>query len=183
MSPLRQVNRAVFIDRDGTIARDVPYCRRPEDFEMFAGVPEAIRELNKRGFKVVVITNQSGVARGYFTEETLGRIHEKMLDDLKRVGARIDGIYYCPHHPDDHCDCRKPATELFKRAARELRIDFSRSYMVGDMAQDVEAGRAIGCSTVFVTNGGNSPAPSGVFSPDAIAGTFSEAVRWILAKA
>ena len=180
MLPSGQLSRAVFIDRDGMIARDVPYCSRPEDFEMFDGVPEAIRELNRRGFKVVVITNQSGVARGYFTEEALGLIHQKMVDDLGRAGARIDGVYYCPHHPDDHCDCRKPAAGLFKRAAEELGLAFAGSYMVGDMAQDIEAGRAIGCQTVFVSNEGKSPVPSGGLAPDAIVGTFREAVRWIL---
>jgi histidinol-phosphate phosphatase family protein len=172
----------VFTDRDGTIARDVPYCSRPEDFEMFAGVPESIRRLNENGFKVVVITNQSGVARGYFTEETLGRIHGKMLDDLGRAGARIDGIYYCPHHPDEHCDCRKPATALFNRAARDLGIDLARSYMVGDTTQDIEAGRAIGCRTIFVTNGSEFSGSSAGIEPDAVAETFSEAANWILAE-
>jgi histidinol-phosphate phosphatase family protein len=180
MSLMEKRNRAVFIDRDGTIARDVPYCSRPEDFEMFAGVPEAIRTLNRNGFKVVVITNQSGVARGYFTEETLGRIHDKMLADLQREGARIDGIYYCPHHPDENCECRKPGTALLRLAGRDLDIDMGRSYMIGDMVQDIEAGRAAGCRTIFVTNGGKLPASSRGFAPDAVTGTFSEAVNWIL---
>jgi len=148
---------------------------------MFAGVPEAIKALNDGGLKVVIITNQSGVARGYFTEEMLARIHGKMLDDLKKAGAKIDSIYYCPHHPDDNCECRKPRTALFQRAGRELNIDFGCSYMVGDMAQDIVAGRAAGCKTVFVTNGGKSQAWSDGFVPDAITGTFGEAAKWILA--
>jgi len=117
-------NKAVFLDRDGTIAMDVHYCRRPEDFELLPTVPEAISLLNENGFMVVVITNQSGIARGYFTEETLAQIHQKMTGELAKYDARVDAIYYCPHHPDDGCQCRKPKTALFFRAAKELNIDF-----------------------------------------------------------
>ena len=100
-------NRAVFIDRDGTMAKDAHYCSRPEDFELFPNTAKGIRLLNKKGFKVIVITNQSGIARGYFTRETLAKIHEKMERELAEEGAWVDAIYYCPHHPDDGCDCRK----------------------------------------------------------------------------
>jgi D,D-heptose 1,7-bisphosphate phosphatase len=124
------MNKAVFLDRDGTIARDVHYCRRVEDFELLPTVPEAIKLLNTNGFKVVVVTNQSGIARGYFTEQTLEQIHQKMKDELANHNAWVDAIYYCPHHPDDGCDCRKPGTALFLKAARELDIDLARSYVV-----------------------------------------------------
>ena len=106
------VARAVFLDRDGTIARDVPYCSRPEDLELLPGVGEAIRLLNEHGFMVVIITNQSGIARGYFTEEMLERIHQKLKNDLAKSGAHVDAIYYCPHHPGEGCDCRKPKPAL-----------------------------------------------------------------------
>jgi len=151
--------RAVFLDRDGTIAKDVHYCRRVEDFELLPTVPQAIRLLNENGFKVMVVTNQSGIARGYFTEETLGQIHQKMKDELAKYNAWVDAIYYCPHHPDDGCDCRKPKTTLFLKAAREFDVDLSRSYVVGDMQMDIDAGTALGCKTVLVTTGpdeGNS---------------------------
>ncbi len=174
------------MDRDGTIARDVPYCSRPEDFQIFNGVPEAIRSLNDAGLKAVVITNQSGVGRGYFTEEMLGRIHRKMLTDLERQGARIDGIYYCPHHPDDNCDCRKPRTALFHRAAHDLDLDFATSFMIGDMAQDIEAGKAVGCRTVLVLQKKDGASASGgpplKPMPDYTAVDFAAAVTWILAQ-
>ena len=120
-------NKAVFLDRDGTIARDVHYCRRVEDFELLPTVPEAIKLLNADGFRVVVITNQSGITRGYFTEETLARIHKKMEEELAEHGSRLDAIYYCPHHPDDGCECRKPKTALFQEASQQLDIGISLS--------------------------------------------------------
>jgi len=171
-------NRAVFIDRDGTIARDVPYCSRPEDFELFPGAPQAIRLMKKAGFKVVVITNQSGVGRGYFTETMLHKIHARMCDELASRGAPLDGVYYCPHHPDDNCECRKPKSAMFRRAEKELGIDLARSYMVGDMALDVEAGKAVGCKTVLIAE----PVACRTLNigADKVAGTLTDAAEWIL---
>ena len=181
MTSIFKKNKAVFIDRDGTIARDVPYCSKPEDFELLPDVIEGICALNQAGYKIVIITNQSGVGRGYFTEEMLGRIHEKMIDDFKKGNARIDGIYYCPHHPSANCDCRKPKPTMFLRAAKDLNIDFNHSYMVGDMSQDIEAGQKVGCKTVFV-EGGSQPADTPLDTqPDYFVGSFAEAVEWILA--
>lgn len=172
-------NRAVFLDRDGTIARDVHYCRRPEDFELLPAVPEAIKHLNESGFKVVVITNQSGIARSYFTEEMLARIHQKMKQELAKGGAWVDGIYYCPHHPDDGCDCRKPKTALFLQAAKELHIDLSRSFVVGDMQMDVDAGKALGCKTVLLTTGPQE-ASSIVDPPDYTVNSLLEAAQCMI---
>ena len=115
------MNRAVFLDRDGTIAKDVHYCRRPEDFVLFTDAAGVIKLLNNRGFKVIIITNQSGIAHGYLSEETLGEIHKKMKEELGREGARIDGIYYCPHHPDANCGCRKPKPSLILQATRDFK--------------------------------------------------------------
>ncbi len=143
-------HRAVFLDRDGTIARDVHYCRDPRDFDILPRVPAAIHTLNENGFKVVVITNQSGIARGYFTLETLSRIHEKMAAELARDGAFIDAIYLCPHHPDEGCECRKPKPALLHQAARDIGIALDRSYMIGDDIKDVQAGKAAGCRTVWL---------------------------------
>ena len=170
---------AVFLDRDGTVARDVNYCRRVEDFHILSTVPEAINLLNEKGFKVVIITNQSGIARGYFNEETLAEIHRKLEDELARHGAHIDAIYYCPHHPDEGCGCRKPGTALFHRAAGELDIEFGNSYMVGDTQMDIDAGRKSGCRTVLVTTG-----PKGgkdiVEPADYTAHNLLEAAQWII---
>lgn len=169
--------RAVFLDRDGTIARDVHYCRDPRDFEILPRVPIAIRTLNEHGFKVVVITNQSGIARGYFTLETLSCIHEKMITALARDGASIDAIYMCPHHPDDGCGCRKPRPALLLQAAREIDIALDRSYMIGDDIKDVQAGRAAGCRTIWLQpDAGERPGADS----DHVAVDLFEAVEWLL---
>ena len=172
-------NKAVFLDRDGTIARDVHYCRRVEDFELLPTIPEAIKLLSANNFKVIVITNQSGIARRYFTEETLARIHKKMDEELAEHGSRLDAIYYCPHHPDDGCECRKPKTALFLQAAKELHIDPSRSFAIGDMQMDIDAGKALGCKTVLVATGPQG-ASSIVDPPDYGAHSLLEAAKWIL---
>jgi histidinol-phosphate phosphatase family protein len=172
-------NRAAFLDRDGTIAKDVYYCRRPEDFVLLPTVSEAIRLLNENGFKVVVITNQSGIARGYFTDETLAQIHQKMAEELGKNGARVDAIYYCPHHPDDGCECRKPGTALFYRAAHELDIDLKQSFVIGDTNMDINAGKAIGATTLLVTTGPNGSADV-ASRPDFIAPNLLEGANWIV---
>jgi histidinol-phosphate phosphatase family protein len=172
-------NKAVFLDRDGTIARDVPYCGRVEDFELLPTVPDAIKLLNNHDFKVVVVTNQSGIARGFFTEETLTNIHDKMETELGKQNARVDAIYYCPHHPDDGCECRKPKTALFQKAVRELDIDLKHSWVIGDMKSDIDAGKALGCKTLLVSTG---PSTGNNISevPDYTANSLWEAVQYIL---
>ena len=143
-------NRVVFLDRDGTMAKDVPYCSRVEDFELFSTTAQAIRLLNRNSFKVIVVTNQSGIARGYFSEETLGKIHEKMRLELAREGARVDAVYYCPHHPDDNCECRKPKPGLVLQAVKEHNINLRESFVVGDLENDIGLGKAVGCHTVLI---------------------------------
>ncbi len=173
--------KAVFLDRDGTIASDVPYCSRVEDFKILPGVPRGIRLLNEHGFKVVVITNQSGIARGYFTEQTLSLIHHKMKEDLQEHGAFVDAIYFCPHHPDDDCECRKPKARLLLRAAQDIGIDLRLSYMIGDDARDVQAGKTAGCKTVWITaDPDNIKSKPQHESPDHIACSLYQAVEWVL---
>jgi len=170
-------NRAVFLDRDGTMAKDVHYCRRPEDFKLFPNTAKAIKLLNEHGFKVIVVTNQSGIARGYFTEETLAQIHEKMKSDLAKEGAWIDGIYYCPHHPDDNCDCRKPKPKLVLQAVRERDIELKHSFVVGDLEMDVGLGKAVGCKTILLRD---SPQEDMSISPDYIVSDLLEATQLML---
>lgn len=172
-------NRAVFLDRDGTIARDVHYCRRPEDFKLFKDVPLSIKMLNENGYKTVVITNQSGIARGYFSEDTLARIHQKMKDELAAAGANIDAIYYCPHHPDERCNCRKPGTALFRQAAKDMDIDLVSSFMIGDTEKDIHAGKKAGCKTILVTTGPKTENEA-IDKSDFSASSFQDAIRWIL---
>ncbi|MBA7640567.1 D-glycero-beta-D-manno-heptose-1,7-bisphosphate 7-phosphatase [subsurface metagenome] len=146
----------MFIDRDGTINKDVPYCGSPEDFELLPGAAKGIKLLNRHDFKVVVITNQSGIARGYFTEEMLTRIHNKMHSELAKCRAHVDAIYHCPHHPDDNCDCRKPGPKLVFQAALDLNIALEQSYVIGDSGMDIEMGRKAGCRTILICAGKES---------------------------
>lgn len=171
------VSQAVFLDRDGTIAEDVGYCCSPDDFKLFPGTVKAIRMLNKNDFKVILITNQSGIGRGYFTEETLTRIHDKMMEDFARLKVHVDDIYYCPHHPDDNCDCRKPKPKLVLQAAREHDIDLKRSFVIGDQMKDVELGKAVGCKTILIQA---QPPRNESVTPDAVVPDLLEAARVIL---
>lgn len=141
---------AVFIDRDGTICKDVHYMRRPEQFELLPGAAEGIKLLNELGVNVIVATNQSGLARGYFTEADLQKIHERMIEELSKRGARIDAIYYCPHHPNDNCDCRKPKIGMLKQAARDFDLDLRKCFFIGDKRLDVETGRNGGCESILI---------------------------------
>lgn len=168
---------AIFIDRDGTINKDVPYCSCPEEFELFDGVGEAINNLNRARFKIVVITNQSGIARGYFSEIVLQNIHKKMKDDLALFNARIDAIYYCPHHPVDKCSCRKPKPGLILQAAGELSLDLKKSFMIGDSLTDMEAGKRAGCKTILVNQLGNHIEDASI---DYICENLSIGVKWII---
>ncbi len=145
--------RCVFIDRDDTIAKDVPYCDSPEKFVLFPGIPEQIKRLNDAGFLVIIITNQSGINRGYFTEDTLKRIHEKMNADIEAGGGRIDDIFYCPHRPDENCACRKPKTLMGEMAAKKYDIDLKESYMIGDSDADMGFGERLGCRSIRVGEG------------------------------
>jgi D-glycero-D-manno-heptose 1,7-bisphosphate phosphatase len=147
------VLRAAFLDRDGVINRKAPegdYIKCWEEFEFLPGVAEAIKALNERCFKVFVVTNQRGIARGLLTENGLKEIHEKMTDELRKAGAEIDGIYYCPHEKDS-CSCRKPETGMFLEAKRDFpAISFHDSSVVGDSLSDMEAGKILLCRCILV---------------------------------
>jgi D-glycero-D-manno-heptose 1,7-bisphosphate phosphatase len=151
---------AIFIDRDGTINEDVGYLSRPDDLVIYPWAAEAISLVNAAGMKAIIITNQSGVARGIYSEEALRVIHERLLEALRREGARIDAVYYCPHHPRiggeryrRECDCRKPEPGMLHRAAREHDIDLARSYVIGDKASDIRLAARAGASGVLVLTG------------------------------
>lgn len=143
--------RAVLIDRDDTIAKDVPYCDDPAKFELYEHVPSAIKRLNDAGYKVIVVTNQSGIGRGYFTEETLSRIHDKMVRTVEAAGGRIDDVFHCPHTPDDHCSCRKPEVGMGLAAIIKHSINPRISFMVGDHEKDMEFGRRLGFRCIQVS--------------------------------
>ena len=145
------MNGVVFLDRDGVINADIGYLWRREDFVWIPGAPAAIRLFNERGRPVVVVTNQSGVARGYYTEQDVESLHRWMNAELNRQGARIDAFYFCPHHPDGAipeytrvCDCRKPQPGMLLQAMEDWRADPAKSVLIGDKESDVEAAAAAG---------------------------------------
>ncbi|ABA88532.1 D-glycero-D-mannoheptose-1,7-bisphosphate phosphatase [Syntrophotalea carbinolica DSM 2380] len=152
--------KAVFLDRDGTVNVEKNYLHRVEDFTFIPGVPQAIRRLNDAGFLVVVVTNQSGVARGYFELDDVHRLHNHIGRLLISESAHIDGFFICPHHPEagqgqwrKRCDCRKGEPGLLLQAAEQLNIDLHRSFMVGDKPADMDAGRRAGCTPLLVLTG------------------------------
>jgi len=146
---------AVFLDRDGTINHDEKdySIQRAEDFKFIPGALEALVKLSENDYLVVVLTNQSMVGRGFISSEKLQEIHDKLRVDVEKAGGRIDAVYYCPHHPDDGCGCRKPKAKMFMDAKQELDIDLSKSYMVGDTTGDILAGKNAGVSTILVSTG------------------------------
>ena len=156
------MKKAIFLDRDGTIIADRGFVHKKEDVELLPGAARAIRMANQAGFLVVVVTNQSGVARGYFTEKEVQALHQHLTEILAQEGARIDAFYYCPHHPEatveayrKACSCRKPWPGLILKAARELSIDLTQSWMIGDSPRDVEAGKKAGCKTILLDENTN----------------------------
>lgn len=174
---------AVFVDRDNTLNKDCPYCRRPEDIVLLPTVAEGVRRLNDAGLLVLVVTNQSGIARGYFTEADLAAMHAKLRDDLALGGARLDGIYHCPHGPDSGCPDRKPSPGLVLRAAREHGVDLARSAVIGDRGLDMVMARATGCLAVMVPSElGLQELPSLRPPPDFVAPRFDAAAAWVAAR-
>jgi len=179
-------NTAVFLDRDGTINEEMGYLSRPDQLRLIPGTPEAIRLINEAGMKAVVVTNQSGVARGYFTEEVVETIHGRINEMLHEKGARIDRFYCCPHHPvygdgpyKKACSCRKPESGLFLLASEELDIDLARSYVIGDMLKDIDAGKRVGARGILVRTGyGHNITLTD--KPVYIAEDVLAAVKWIL---
>lgn len=168
---LRNKQKAVFMDRDGTINRYVGFLRKPEEFEFLPGVAKAIRKINNSGYLAIVVTNQPVIARGEVSTDQLQQIHNKMETLLGKEGAYLDAIYYCPHHPDSgfegevpelkiQCDCRKPKPGMLLKAASEYNLDLANSWMVGDSYNDIEAGKAAGCKTALI----GAPGPLSVSS-------------------
>jgi D-glycero-D-manno-heptose 1,7-bisphosphate phosphatase len=186
------MKRAVFIDRDGTLSEEVGYINHASRFRLFPYAASAVKHLNENGWLAIVITNQAGVARGYFTEDTIQTVHEAMTKDLKSNGARLDAIYYCAHHPSVgeppyrfDCDCRKPKPGLISRAAQEFDIDLSESWMVGDRYSDVELARNAGMKSMFVMSGygrgeWEHQRQNWTQQPDQVAENLLEAVRLIV---
>jgi len=181
---------AVFLDRDGTLLEEAGYLDRLERLVFFPYAVDAVRLLNRAGFAIVIVTNQAGVARGIFKEAFVEEAHQHISARLAAGGARIDAFYYCPHHPEAvveayrrSCDCRKPQSGLFTRAAAELDLALDRSFVVGDRWHDLEAGQRVGARGILVRTGyGKTEASSSGShaAPSAIVDNMMEAVSWIL---
>lgn len=184
---------AVFLDRDGTLIEDVGYLDRLERLEIFPWSIDSVRLLNRAGFRTVVVSNQAGVARGFFKEPFLAELHGEIGRRFQAGGAVIDAFYYCPHHPDApieeyrrRCECRKPAPGMIRRAEWELGIDLDRSFVVGDRWLDVMLGEAVGARTVLVRTGygrTEEANPPSEVAADHVAENLAEAVSWILLAA
>lgn len=183
--------RGIFLDRDGTINEEVEYLNNVDQLKLIDGATGAIRLLNNAGYKVVVITNQSGIAKGYLTEDQLAIIHAEFKKMLEKENAYIDAIYYCPHHPEAEvdayrmdCDCRKPKPGMLTQAAKDLDLDLKSSFIVGDKISDLGAGDAAGCRKILVRTGYGKEMekelPNTTFQANYIADNVLAAVKWIL---
>ena len=175
----------MFLDRDGTICEEVGYLNHVSRFRILPRVADSIRRLNEAGLPVIVVTNQSGVGRGYFPESLVHSVHELMTQQLEAAGARLDAIYYCPHTTADGCECRKPNPGMLERAAREHAIDLHRSFVVGDRHGDVALAYRAGARSVLVRTGYGEGeflwnAAKWAAQPDFVAADLADAVHWIL---
>lgn len=154
------MEKIIFLDRDGTINVEVDYLYKKEDFKFEDNADKAIKIFNDLGYKVIVVTNQSGIARGYYSEEDLKKLHEHIDEELGKIGAKVNAYYYCPHHPEAtidkykvDCQCRKPNLGMFLEAKKDFNIDFENSIIVGDKVSDLESGVRLGMKTVLVETG------------------------------
>ncbi len=185
---------AVFIDRDGTLTEEVGYVNHPRRLRLLPRSAQAIRRLNEAGIAAVLVTNQAGVARGYFSEEVLQAVNASLVAQLKDEGAHLDGLYVCPHHPTEgappyrqDCDCRKPRPGLLHRAAADHGLDLGRSTLVGDRPSDLLAARAVGAAAVLVLTGYGRGEweyrrASLPVEPDHVAEDLLGAVEWVIAR-
>jgi len=185
MSEARLLRRAVFLDRDGTISEEMGYVNHVGRLQMFPYAAEAIRQLNQAEIPVIVVTNQSGIARNIFPESLVHEVHKKMVSELAAAGAWIDAIYFCPHKSEDVCECRKPHPGMLERAASEHSLDLAASWVVGDRYADLEMAHAAGARGVLVMTGygrgeyelHRSTWPK---QPDLVSENLKDAVRHIL---
>jgi histidinol-phosphate phosphatase family protein len=176
-------HRAVFLDRDGTIMEDPSFVGDIERVVLVPGAAEALRQLQEAGYKLLVVTNQSGVGRGYFTRETVEAIHARLDEYFGNAGVHFDRYYVCPHHPEDNCDCRKPKPKFLLDAAREYGLDLSHCFMIGDRRTDIQTGANGGARTILVLTGaGRDTLANQEVKPDFVAENLRDATTWILTR-
>lgn len=176
----------IILDRDGVINYDsFAYIKSPDELLFIPGSLEAIAILNRAGFHVVIATNQSGIGRGLFDRDMLERIHDKLITSLEKVGGKIDGIFFCPHHPDDQCECRKPKLGLFHQIQQKYHVDFSKTYFIGDSKGDMEAALSLPCKPILVltSNGEKTLNERPEYKKIPHFANLEEAVQFILTEA
>lgn len=177
----------IFLDRDGVINKDpmhsvYGYVTKWEEFKFLPGAKHAIRKLTEAGYVIYVISNQAGIARGYFTLRALKDISKRMLKEIVKSGGKIAGVFYCPHRDEDNCDCRKPKAGLFRKALRRRKINLKNTFFIGDGIRDIQAGHAAGCKTILVLCGKTSLKDKKKWKakPDYIKKNLLDAVNWLL---
>lgn len=170
--------RALFLDRDGTIIEDVGYARDPRQVRLLPGAGSALAELGGKGFLLILVSNQSGVGRGWITPEQAEQVHRQLLSSLAQREVRLAAAYYCPHAPAEHCRCRKPSPGMLLHAAKEFGLELKDSYLVGDKPSDIDAGSRVGCRTILLAPAGNPP--GGGPAPDYVAVDWSEIRKHLL---
>lgn len=182
------MNRAIFLDKDGTIIKDIPYNIRPERVMLLPYTGEGLKLLQRNGYKLIIISNQSGIAKGFFPEEALTRVIERLQYLLEEYDVLLSGFYYCPHHPAGTvtkyttlCSCRKPEADLIYKAAKDMQINLQESWFIGDILNDIEAGKKAGCKTVLIDSGNETEwRVTQQRTPDFIASDVLEAASLIL---
>lgn len=172
------MSKAVFLDRDGVITEDIGYVHKVEDFKLIKNAVEGLKLL--KNYKLFIVTNQSGIGRGYFKLEDFIDYNKRVVEELKKNKIKIEKTYYCPHKPQDKCECRKPKTKLIKDAEKEFKIDLKKSFVIGDKKSDIEMGKNAGCRTILVMTGNGMKTINEKVSPHFIAEDFLEAAKFIL---
>jgi len=171
------MTKAVFLDRDGVITEDIGYVHKIEDFKLVQNAVEGLKLL--KDYKLFIVTNQSGIGRGYYTLEDFLNYNNQVLKELKKHKIKIEKTYYCPHKPEDNCGCRKPKTRFLKDAEKEFGIELKKSFIIGDRKSDFEMGRNAGCKTIHVLTGNGIHAKNDV-KPDYLAKDLLDAAKWVL---
>ena len=171
------MTKAVFIDRDGVITEDIGYAHKIEDFKLMRNAIEGLKLL--KNFKLFIVTNQAGIGRGFYKFEDFSNYNNRVLKELEKHGIKIEKTYYCPHKPEDNCECRKPKVKLVKDAEKEFKLNLKKSFVIGDRKSDIELGKNAGCNTILVLTGNGVNAKNDV-APNYIAKDLLDAAKWIL---
>lgn len=170
---------AVFLDRDGTINKEIEYLHEPEKWELLPKAREGMKKMQDMGYRIVIITNQAGIGLGYFSKEDFYRVNRRMLKEISGFGINIDKIYFCPHSRTERCHCRKPDIGLIMRAKQDLNLNLSQSYLIGNKTADIEAGRRVGTRTILIRAGREGRDKEFEVQPDYLAGDLADAARYI----